>query len=225
MQHIIQEDLLFSRHFRLPRYPELKVEFTQDPPILHQYYTLRGMNFADSPAKLRISDATESDARAQIIIVKMGRQVVGGARIIIRHSPNDTPLSIEDERLSICDALANLELKNSAYGEISKLFLLEEYQKNPIINAIYECISAKLKQLGVRYAFANCALPIMTGEKKASKPYRITIHHNFTPNLRAANLPSYQRLTILDAAPPIRMPTTKHNAAIEKLVNEIASLT
>lgn len=225
MQHILQEDLLFSRHFRLPKTHGLTIEFTQDAALLHQYYALRNLNLVDSPKKLRIIESTENDDRAQIIIIRAGVRVVGGGRVIIRQHANDKPLTIEHERFSIAQALPNLDIGNSAYGEISKLFLLEEYQSDKIIHGMYQCITAKLKELGVRYAFASCHLPIMADKNRHKVDYKITIYQNFTPNLNPLNSLIYARLAIMDSVPVFRMPTSQHNKAIAKLIEEIKTLT
>lgn len=226
MRHIIHEDLLFSRHFRLPKACGLSIEFTQDESLLHQYYALRSLNLADSPAKLRIIESTENDNRAQIVVVRLGSQVVGGGRIIIRQSQDDSPLSIEHENFSIAQALPDLKIGNNAYGEISKIFLLEEYQSDSIIHGMYQCITAKLKELRVRFAFAKCQLPILADKTPTQGYYRITIYQNFTPNLAPAHLPSYERLAIMDVEPVARQPLTQHNNnAIHKLIKEIAALT
>jgi len=89
------------------------------------------------------------------MVVRVGRQVVGGARILVRRSPQDLPLYIERGNWQMVDVLPELELDRHTYCELSKLFLLEEFQNSQVMQMMFACIMRRCTELGADYGFAT----------------------------------------------------------------------
>ena len=124
MQHVINEDLMFDRHRRLRTRPDAVYEFTTDLDLLHQYYVMRSIHLSKVLPTVVPAEADPYDERSEIMVVRIGRQVVGGARILLKRNPRDPALYIERGGFNLPDALPELDLNSVTYCEISKMFLL-----------------------------------------------------------------------------------------------------
>lgn len=207
----LNDDLLFKRHYTLPRAAQIHIEFTQNAELLHQYYALRSLNLADSPKKLRVIESTENDNRAQIIVIRNGIQVVGGGRVIIRQHTKDAPLSIEHPEMPLSGLLKTLPISNKPYAEISKVFVLEEFATDATLETFYQSVADSLHENGVRHAFATCKLPLPEQPSLTSSYSLSTLNpHKAFEHQMARRF--YQRLTMMDclmheASAPIKSPS------------------
>ena len=154
MQHVGNDDLKFRRHRRMRELPELTYEITEEPDLLHQYYVLRSMQISPLlPSPLSV-EPDLYDKRANIMIIRSGRQVVGGIRIITRNNTDEPPLYIERGGFDLHKLLPHLELDKNPYCDLSRLFLLEEYRNSEVTRNMYRCIVDCFNRLGMRYGFA-----------------------------------------------------------------------
>ena len=201
MQQITHDDFLCNRHIRLPKKQHQSVEFTHDAALIHQYHLLSNLNIAGTSAKLGASIATEHDDRSHIMVVRIGDKVIGGGRLIIRKSADDEKLPIEHTEFSIAQALPEFRLDTKGYAEISKLFLLEQYRSESLLEEMFFHLTHQLKKLNLRYGFSIETPPMPKASSHPRRGYRLE-HYQINQPLRQLSpveLPSYRQLIILEA--------------------------
>lgn len=132
---------------------EVVYEFTKDPALLEQFYHLRRdmylrtWGLSDFPLK----DA--DDTRSHTLILRVGRQCVGGVRMIVRTPRSRKLLPMEQAGVSLQDALEGVNLRRVNYCEISRLARLPEYRGFEYTLGVHYHLRRKALAHDVRYAF------------------------------------------------------------------------
>ena len=169
MQHVGNDDLKFRRHRRMRELPELTYEFTKEPDLLHQYYVLRSIHLSRTLPTVVPIEPDQYDLRSEIMVIRKKRQVVGGARIIVRRTSDTPPLYIERGGFLMEEALPELAVNLYPYCEISKLYLLDEFQNMETVKQMYRCVVEKFNEMGMRYGFATSSVPAARIHRRSLK--------------------------------------------------------
>ena len=170
----------FSRLSNESVLDDVVYEFTKDPALLEQFYHLRRdmylrtWGLSDFPLK----DA--DDTRSHTLILRVGRQCVGGVRMIIRTPRSRKGLPMEQAGVSLENALEGVNLKRISYCEISRLARLPEYRGFEYTLGVHCHLRRKALAHDVRYAFilspgSNARMYRRTIVNEA-EPYHILDH-------------------------------------------------
>jgi len=165
-----RERQIVQRHQRSRKTADLTYEFTSDPGFLHQYYVLRSLELSKVTPVPVPPKADAYDERAHILVVRQGRQVIGGVRMVVRRGLQDDFLYMERNGWELSQILPELDLAHNPYCEISKLSLLEEFQNSRITKELYRNVVEKFDELGMVYGFAISSL-------RAARIHRRSLMH------------------------------------------------
>lgn len=139
----------------------LTYEFTRDPGLLHQYYRIYN-------AECRVVNMPEFrmaedkyNKRSEIMVVRLGNLVVGGARITIRTPRLDEPLPLEIGEFRLNSVFPELTTKQMRYAEFSRLAVLPDYRGADVLREIIINVYRRCVALDINYIFA--AAPLVNG--------------------------------------------------------------
>jgi hypothetical protein len=176
---------------------ELVYEFTRDEGLLHQYYLLRSQMLQRALGVMVEPIRDEYDDYSQILVVRKGRQVVAGARMVVCSPRTNRPLAIEVDGFRVRDALPHLNLENEKYCEFSRFVVLEEFQHGDIVAEMFKRLSSRFEAMGVRYGFSAAPSIMMRIHRKicSQQGYRYTK----LPEVQLPERPEYesQKLTLV----------------------------
>lgn len=153
-----REEALARRYSRKPL-PPLAFEFTRDPAYLHQYYRLRENEYNAFYGINPLSGAEcEHDHTGHIMVVRMGNQIVGGARINTKtpRKRNLLPMEINGFRLE--NYFPQLERKQLSYGQACSMVLLPEFRGGDIVREMVKRVCTKGAALNLAVLFATCPI-------------------------------------------------------------------
>jgi hypothetical protein len=110
------------------RQEELVYEFTKEPSLLRQYYSLyqQECRIVNDP-KSRAADE-DHFRRAHILIARTGGKCIGGGRLSICSNQQPKPLPMETDHFRVADYFPALKEPGIRYGEVSRLVLLPEFR-------------------------------------------------------------------------------------------------
>ena len=134
---------------------DIAYEFTRDEGYLHQYYLLRSQLMGRALGWQIPVEPDQYDKRSHILIARLGNQVVGGARIIVRSPRNNQPLPLETDTFNLINELPDLELGNKKYCEYSRFVLLEEFQHSRVPLIMFSRLYEKSRALNLDYGFSS----------------------------------------------------------------------
>lgn len=156
MKYVENEDLMFERHRRVSKSPEFTYEFTKDPGLLQQYYSLRNRVFERTHGVNFPPVADAFDKVSDILVVRVGNQVVGGTRMTFKAPNKNTLVSLQKYNIDLPNDLPELKLDQSGYCDASKMAILEEYQTIDIMKNLINLMYQHCHKRGYRYAFSMC---------------------------------------------------------------------
>lgn len=128
-------------------------EFTNDPALLEQYYLLRREVYVRAWELDHFPLKDEYDRNCHTLIMRLGRQCVGGVRMILRTPRSRTLLPMEAAGVDLHDALPGINLEYQTYGEISRMARLPDYRGFNYTLLIHGHLRRKAHALGMRYGF------------------------------------------------------------------------
>jgi hypothetical protein len=167
-EYVLEREEALARRYSRKPLPPLAFEFTRDPALLHQYYKLRENEYNSFYGINPMSGAEgEHDHTGHIMVVRMGNQVVGGARINTRtpRKPTLLPLEIDDFRLE--HHFPQLRRKQLSYGQACSMVLLPEFRGGDIVREMVKRVCTKGVALNLAVLFATCPLSNARLYKKA----------------------------------------------------------
>ena len=130
----------------------LTYEFTEDRDYRSQYYQIRESCYKRHWGLKVFSGAEDShDQQGDILIVRDGRKVVGGGRVVYRHSDETQKLlPMETEQFLLHTAVPEIGADRMLLGEIGRVAILPEYQGQKA-SKIGICLLARAQACGCRY--------------------------------------------------------------------------
>jgi hypothetical protein len=132
---------------------DIVYEFTNAPALLQQYYTLHLAEYMRAWDARNIPLKDEYDSRCHTLIMRRGKHVVGGVRLILRTPRSRVPLPMEAAGVDLSQALPGINLAYQTYGEVSRMARLPEYRGFEFTMKIHEQLRRKAQALGMRYGF------------------------------------------------------------------------
>jgi hypothetical protein len=169
MKLVDNEDLMFDRHRRLRKLPEITYEFTKDPGLLQQYYSLRGLVFSRTHGIDMPGIADSYDEKSEIIIAKLGDQVIGGTRLTFIKAGDDPSVSLNKYSIHLEKDMPELSLNKIGFCDASKMVILEEFQTRDIMKNLIDIMFRRCNEKGFKYAFSMCPTIVY-------RLYRLTIN-------------------------------------------------
>ncbi len=85
--------------------------------------------------------------------MRLGRQCVGGVRMILRTPRSRLKLPMEAAGVDIRHALPGIDLTYQTYGEISRMARLPDYRGFEYTLEVHQHLRRKAHALGMRYGF------------------------------------------------------------------------
>lgn len=151
----VREKELEQRYARkITPHADLTFEFTRDPALLHQYYLLRQRVYTEQWGLRNFSAEPDAfDRRGMILVVRKGRLVVAGIRMVIRMPRSRKPLQIETDGIDLRKELPELHLERTPYCEFSRFACLPEYRGADMFVRIYRALKRKAIAHRLRYGF------------------------------------------------------------------------
>lgn len=143
-------------------------ELTRDPGLLHQYYQLREQMFISVWGLDNFSGKEdEFDSKSDIMVARLGNQVIGGCRLTFSHPNHPLRLPMEKEFI-ISDLLPELPLEDCIHVEISRMAILPEFQNSLAMLEISRQLLMRGAQQKARYAFTLAPVPLARNYRKAA---------------------------------------------------------
>jgi predicted GNAT family N-acyltransferase len=138
---------------------ELVFEFTRDPALLHQYHHIYEQQFkAVHKANRYRSTLDEHDRRSHFLVVRQGKQCVGGARLSIKtpRQPDLLPIEINGFRLEA--HFPELGQKELRYAQIGRFCLLPDFRGGTATQLMLWHLYRKSVALGMDVVFGTAPL-------------------------------------------------------------------
>ena len=157
------------RHRALPREAQLTYEFTKDPGYLHQYYVIRAQLLNDTYGDAIPEQSDTYDQRSHILVVRKGRQVVGGARMTVRSPRKEGRLPLEGDDFDLVNVLPELHLENQKYCEFSRVAILPEFQNEGILAKMFQRFYEKCEAMNIRCGFSVAPRPITIMHRRLAR--------------------------------------------------------
>lgn len=140
-------------------------EFTNDPAMIARYIELREKIYAkelyDDEIELSelrgnglVGPRDDFDGLSDILIVRAGNNVVGGARLTVSSPSNPCTLPMEFDGFRIKDCLAGIDSQRSIYAEFSRFIMLPGFRSPLHSREVFRKIDQRARHLGVQYIFA-----------------------------------------------------------------------
>lgn len=143
-------------------------ELTRDPGLLHQYYLLREQMF------IRVWELSnfcgkhdEYDDISDIMVARIGNQVIGGCRLTFSHPANPRRLPMEKSFL-LSDLVHDLPLEDVIHVEISRMAILPEFQNSLAMLEISRQLLKRGADKKARFAFTLAPLQLARNYRKAA---------------------------------------------------------
>lgn len=129
-------------------------EFTRDPALLHQYYVLRqeihNRTFSSQDIDA-LSDAI--DASSHLLVMRKGKQVIGGVRLVINSPRKPQRLPMEEKGCQLDVYFPDIKTKEKSYCEASRIIIIPELTSFEAGKAMLAHIYRKAQASGVYYVF------------------------------------------------------------------------
>lgn len=104
-------------------------EVTRDPALLQQYYNLREHVYRDDLGLKDFCGAEDQyDIDGEIVVARLGGEVVGGARINYSRPENPKLLVLEENQFKMQDLFPECHLVDKVYCEFSRLVIKKEHR-------------------------------------------------------------------------------------------------
>jgi len=165
----LSEEYLTRRFLRpAHRLENITYELTRDPGLLHQYYLLREQMFISVWGLANFSGMKdEYDDESDVMVARLGNQVVGGCRLTFSRPDSPRRLPMEKAFL-ICDLLPELPLEDCIHVEISRMAILPEFQNSLAMLEISRQLLKRGADQKARYAFTLAPVPLARNYRKAA---------------------------------------------------------
>lgn len=179
-------EMSLARRFNRPKLEEVVFEFTNDPALLHQYYRLRVDMYRHVHGVVGFNyEPDEYDRMSHILIARVGKLCIGGARITVREPDEEWLLPMEHENFKLRDVFPQYELHRHLHGEASRFALLEDYNNKDVLYTMCSLINRKTQELGLEYGFCRSPMVLARTWKRitnAVSAYRAEIAEESAPN-------------------------------------------
>ena len=160
-----------TRKFLRPahRLQEVSYELTRDPGYLHQYYLLREQMFI-SVWGLQSFDGQKDDYDdvSDIMVARIGNQVIGGCRLTFSHPASPRRLPMEGGDFLLTDVLPELPLEDVIHVEISRMAILPDFQNSLAMLEISRQLLKRGADKKARYAFTLAPVPLARNYRRAA---------------------------------------------------------
>ena len=160
-----------NRKFLRPahRLEDVTYELTRDPGLLHQYYLLREQMFI-SVWGLQNFDGKKDDYDdvSDIMVARIGNQVIGGCRLTFSHPASPRRLPMEKEDLLLARSLPELPLEDVIHVEISRMAILPDYQNSLAMLEISRQLLKRGADKKARFAFTLAPVPLARNYRRAA---------------------------------------------------------
>lgn len=130
------------------------LEFTRDPALLHQYYVLRQEMHNRSFSAQDIDALTdEHDTSSHLLVVRKGKQVIGGVRLVISSPRKPQTLPMEEKGCQLDLHFPDIKIKEKSYCEASRIIIIPEFARFEIGKAMLAHIYRKAQVCSVHYVY------------------------------------------------------------------------
>lgn len=179
-------------------------ELTRDPGYLHQYYMLREQMFISVWGLQNFcGKEDEYDAISDIMVARIGNQVIGGCRLTFSHPASPRRLPMEKEDFLLVDALPELPLEDVIHVEISRMAILPEFQNSLAMLEISRQLLKRGADKKARYAFTLAPVPLSRNYRRAA--YLFGLNWEIRNDVMVPDREEYEGikmvLSLLDLAP------------------------
>ena len=160
-----------NRKFLRPasRLQDVTYELTRDPGLLHQYYMLREQMFI-SVWGLENFDGKKDDYDdvSDIMVARIGNQVIGGCRLTFSHPASPRRLPMEGADFQLAHALPELPLEDVIHVEISRMAILPDFQNSLAMLEISRQLLKRGADKHARFAFTLAPVPLARNYRRAA---------------------------------------------------------
>ncbi len=166
----LSEEYLTRRFVRPAKEPaQVVYELTDDPGYLHQYYRLREQMFISVWGLKEFSGLKdEYDDESDIMVARVGNQVIGGCRLTFS-TPNDRKhLPMEKQDFILEEQFPELPLYDLKFAEISRMAILPEYQNSIVMLELSRQLLKRGAEKKARFAFTLAPVPLARNYRKAA---------------------------------------------------------
>lgn len=160
-----------SRKFSRPQRQtgQIVYELTTDAGYLHQYYVLREQMFIHVWGLENFNgQKDEYDDASDIMIARIGNQVIGGCRLTFSTRENNRLLPMEKRDFTLAEEMPGLFLTDEIYVEISRMAILPEFQNSVALLELSRQLLKRAAEKRARYAFTLAPTSLARNYRKAA---------------------------------------------------------
>jgi len=135
---------------------EIEFFFSREKEVLNEYFKVRDAVYLEQfnlPNADILHDAYDDKPYTEFIIIKHGKKIIGGGRLIFHFLGTDTLLPFEAENFLLKNILPELDLGNKSYLGVDRVALLKDYRHGDTGREIIRLSDYRGQELGINYIF------------------------------------------------------------------------
>lgn len=172
---------------------EVVYEITTDPFLLSQYYKLREDCYRQDLGIKGFSGSEEDyDKIGSIAIARVGRRVIGGARMVMSLPNKRMKLPLEEENFIMKDLFPELELDKKGYFEIGRFAVRTGYRDAHISRSIANVLFSNAILNDCFYQFIVSSLNLFRNHRMIV--YRLGFSHELLEHINVPTKSIYGQL-------------------------------
>jgi len=222
----LSEEYLTRRFSRPAKEAErVTYELTRDPGYLHQYFRLREEMFISVWGLKQFSgQKDEYDDESDIMVARIGNQVVGGCRLTFSTPEDRKHLPMEKQDFVLEDQFVELGLYDLKFAEISRMAILPEYQNSLVMLELSRQLLKRGAEKKARYAFTLSPVPLARNYRKAA--HLFGLNWKIRADMEIPDREEYEGikmvLSMIDLAPVYR-PKPRAKAQVEDSISLVGA--
>jgi hypothetical protein len=165
--------------------------FSKDPKLLQEYFVVRERCYRlvkDGPKDFS-GHEDAFDRNADILVVRAGDSVIGGARIVSNKLAEKSSIPLESEGFKMKNIFPDLDLNKHSYCEFGRLAVLPQYRSMALIEDIVLTLIMRAIETKHKYMFAMNPLVQARCYRKICKKLRLLRPYNIHTEIEIPQKP------------------------------------
>jgi hypothetical protein len=154
---------------------DLNYEFTENIELIQEYNTIAEICYQEDFGVDISAEYERYNKNAHFLIVKKGKQVIGGARLIITNGNMGVKLPMEEDNFLLKCLFTEYSLYQDSYGEICRVVIAPDFRRRTVLLHIFYHLVSLSKSLSCYYLFSITEITRAILYRRAGKQIGINI--------------------------------------------------